>query len=182
MTALAVYHEHRCKAKTLHWDDMPVQELTEWVEKNYPRRGSRHQGAQTWHDQPPHPAWKAWVHQAFEDAGFGPVEQYKYWLSILDHDSRRDRTNPDYVEGFPHKHSWPHGVTLVLMVQPATEGGETIIIEDDGAEHVLSMQTGDAVMIGGEIEHGVKRITQLGERLVLIATAYVAKGIEWDLQ
>lgn len=171
-----------CKynSRTVRWEGLPVDKLIAFVRDEYVLRGQTPlTGAQSFdpnrEDEMP-VEWVEWAKKTFDSEGFGPVVKYKWWVSIFGSESSIQRGQPQWLNGFPHRHGWDHGMTLFMMLQPGESGGETVLIEDDGTHHELSLGAGDGVLIDGRMEHGVRPIHGKNtDRIALISTAFLEK-------
>ena len=101
----------------------------------------------------------------------GEIAELRWWVSRFNKRSQTDKPG-EWMAGFPHSHGWKNGMTMVIMVQPAEQGGECVVCPEGGEVDEFALQPGECVLIGGELEHGVRPMAGDTERLVIIVTAF----------
>lgn len=156
------------------WPAMPQEQLVEFVRESYPEKFVRNgapTGAHKLHEAPPA---ELGLEQFARDT-LGPyvpeIMELRWWASRFSKRSQTDKLR-QWMAGFPHSHGWKNGMTMVIMVQPAEQGGETVVCPDDGEPDEFALQAGECVLIGGQLEHGVRPMAGNTERLVMIVTAF----------
>lgn len=113
--------------------------------------------------------------EVFENLGYGPVGEYRYWYGVtLPNKFNVNETR--FAHGFPHAHGW-EGLTLIHYVQTADEGGDLVIVDEENHEtlHRFSPEPGTDIIVDGYSIHGVEAVTGNRPRYTLICTAFHEK-------
>jgi len=159
----------------VRWDDAPLQAMANYIDEEWAKiNNDRVQGAHTMERPPPKElGFEDWAKSVFKELGY-PASGYKWWISVLDEQSRTDATR-NWVQGFPHRHGWDHGRTLIFYVSCPEEGGETTVHDDVANEiHTISCIPTFGVLVDGKILHGVRPSIGRIRRRALICTAFTA--------
>jgi len=160
---------------TVRWDNAPLQAMADYIDEEWAKiDNDRVQGAHTMERPPPKElGFEDWAKLVFKEQGYEAVG-YKWWISVLQEQSRTDATH-NWVQGFPHRHGWDHGRTLIFYVTSPEGGGETTVHDDVKNEiHSIECTPGMGVFVDGKVLHGVRPSTGQTRRRCLICTAFTA--------
>jgi hypothetical protein len=162
---------------------MPKDEIVAWVlERHRHQRGHMNQGAVNINDQEQRKlldatGFPAWIKAMWPGERLEPD---RFWTGYWDRECKpgnEDAHGGGWTSGFPHRHGWPHGFTVAMMIQAPLRGsGASVLVPDDGPPIEFAPREGIGVVIEGEVNHGVKAVHGDVPRIVLIATIFPKEG------
>ena len=122
----------------------------------------------------------AWAQSVLDGRMPGPVVERRYWTGMYD-DKSPVGAHGGWLSGFPHKHNWEAwGQTLVCTIQAPERGGSLYVVDDrnpaDEREYEIPPTEGQAVILPGNVKHGVKMMHGDTPRISLIYAAFSEKS------
>lgn len=156
------------------WRDAPYDELVAKVLDEYPHPRPKRVGAFGLSGgDTVGLGFDVFVNQCLAAIGFD-VRHVSQWISIINDQTRREKSDSSWSFGFPHTHTWVDAVTFIHFIQAPEGGGEHVVLPEgkDGPEVVIKPTLGTTAFVDGNTWHGVRPVTGATERIALLATAY----------
>lgn len=162
----------------LFWHDAPFEALRQFCLKNAAGRQI------TTEVESVPEAFETYAKVLIEDRLKYKVDHWEWWVSVLDPSDVRPsgygvrggvEFNPDreWCTLFPHAHPWD-GRTVVLHLDPPTEGGELVVFEKDRERisHEFEPQKGLVTVMDDHTYHGVKAVKGIRPRVTIMGGAH----------